>query len=84
MARKKHSRPCIQPLPTTATHSQPPVENPSGAAVLNEKQVAEYLNVSVACVRPWRLFRKGPRFLNMDSLAPGTPFSRNTFTILIS
>jgi excisionase family DNA binding protein len=35
--------------------------------MLNEHQVAEYLNLSVASVRRWRLFRKGPKFLKIGS-----------------
>jgi len=33
--------------------------------MLNENQVAEYLNMSVAIVRKWRLFSKGPKFLKI-------------------
>ncbi|MBI5086456.1 MAG: helix-turn-helix domain-containing protein [Acidobacteria bacterium] len=35
--------------------------------MLNEHQVAEYLNMSVASVRRWRLFRKGPMFVKIGS-----------------
>jgi excisionase family DNA binding protein len=46
---------------------QPPALRPPEIEVLNEKQVAAYLNISVATVRRWRLFRKGPRFVKIGS-----------------
>jgi predicted DNA-binding transcriptional regulator AlpA len=33
----------------------------------NERQVAEYLSVSVAAVRRWRLLRKGPKYLKIGA-----------------
>ena len=59
--------PAVQPASTTRP-SAPPGQNGLGAAVLNERQVAEYLSVSVACLRRWRLFRKGPRFLKIGRM----------------
>lgn len=35
--------------------------------LLNEHQVANYLNISVATVRRWRLFRKGPKYLKIGA-----------------
>jgi len=35
--------------------------------MLNEQQVADYLNMSVGVVRKWRLFRKGPKFVKIGS-----------------
>jgi predicted DNA-binding transcriptional regulator AlpA len=43
-------------------------KNQPEAEVLNEKQVAAYLAVTVSSLRRWRLFRKGPRFLKVGSL----------------
>jgi predicted DNA-binding transcriptional regulator AlpA len=33
--------------------------------MLNERQVAEFLNVSVKSLQGWRLFRKGPKFVKI-------------------
>ena len=35
--------------------------------MLNDTQVADYLNMSVASVRRWRVYRKGPKFLKIGS-----------------
>jgi predicted DNA-binding transcriptional regulator AlpA len=35
--------------------------------LLNEHQVAQFLNVSVASVRRWRLFSQGPRYLKIGT-----------------
>lgn len=35
---------------------------------LNERQAAAYLNVSVALMRKWRLFRQGPKFYKIGRL----------------
>jgi len=35
--------------------------------LLNEHQVAEILGVSVASLRRWRLLRRGPKFLKLNS-----------------
>jgi predicted DNA-binding transcriptional regulator AlpA len=57
--------------PTTRTPIPKPAVNlaPSSLAkpneMLNERQVADYLNMSVASVRKWRLFRKGPKFVKL-------------------
>jgi predicted DNA-binding transcriptional regulator AlpA len=39
----------------------------SNSSLLNERQVAEALNVSVASVRRWRLLRQGPTFLKVGA-----------------
>lgn len=36
--------------------------------LLTEPEVAERLRVSLACLRRWRLERRGPRFLKVGSL----------------
>ena len=44
-------------------------ESNRGAAVLlTEPEVADRLRVSLACLRRWRLERRGPRFLKVGSL----------------
>ena len=35
--------------------------------LLNETEVAEYLKMSVASVRRWRLFRTGPKFVKIGA-----------------
>lgn len=35
--------------------------------LLNEREVAQMLSVSVATVRRWRLLRQGPRFLKVSA-----------------
>lgn len=37
------------------------------ATLLTEPEVAERLRVSLACLRRWRLERRGPRFLKLGS-----------------
>ena len=53
----------------TAPKSSPvdPLSLPKLPEIMNEHQVAEYLNMSVASVRRWRTFRKGPKFLKIGS-----------------
>lgn len=38
------------------------------AVLLTESEVADRLRVSLACLRRWRLERRGPRFLKVGSL----------------
>ena len=38
------------------------------ATLLTEAEVAQRLRVSLACLRRWRLERRGPRFLKVGSL----------------
>jgi hypothetical protein len=47
-----------------------PIKPPSASdapELLNEHQVAEFLNMSVASVRRWRLFSKGPKYLKIGA-----------------
>ncbi len=37
-------------------------------ALMNESEVAQRLQVSVACVRRWRLERRGPKFIKLGAL----------------
>jgi len=50
--------PAVNPAPTN------PPSLPKQSEMLNER-VADCLNMSVASVRQWRLFRKGPRFVKI-------------------
>lgn len=43
------------------------------AILLNEIEVAKHLQVSIACVRRWRLERRGPRYLKIGSLVRYRP-----------
>lgn len=56
----------------TTTESRPVVRDDDGSRVtvmlLTEPEVAERLRVSLACLRRWRLERRGPRFLKVGSL----------------
>ena len=49
-----------------STGAQPDVQLP-GRDMLNERQLAEYLKISVPTVRSWRLFRKGPAYHKFGS-----------------
>ena len=56
----------------TTTESRPGFGDGDGSRVtvmlLTEPEVAERLRVSLACLRRWRLERRGPRFLKVGSL----------------
>jgi predicted DNA-binding transcriptional regulator AlpA len=63
-------QPVAQVLPRTAVEPTPPIKSetrPHLPEMMNERQVAEFLNMSVASVRRWRLFRRGPRFVKIGS-----------------
>jgi predicted DNA-binding transcriptional regulator AlpA len=48
---------------------KPQVVNPLHTnAMLNEKEVARWVGISVSGIRRWRLLRRGPRFLKIGSL----------------
>ncbi len=42
-------------------------------SLLTEIEVAKYLHLSVACVRRWRLERRGPRFFKIGALVRYRP-----------
>ena len=42
-------------------------------SLLTEIEVAKHLRVSVACVRRWRLERRGPRFFKIGALVRYRP-----------
>lgn len=56
----------------TTTESRLGLRDGDGSRVtvmlLTEPEVAERLRVSLACLRRWRLERRGPRFLKVGSL----------------
>lgn len=62
----ENRQPAEKPVARTTITSSTPVA-PKQAEVLNEKQVANYLTVSIGTVRRWRLLRTGPRFLKIGS-----------------
>jgi hypothetical protein len=47
--------------------------------LLNEKEAAKYLGVSVGMMRKWRLFRQGPAYLKMGRLVRYTPADLTKF-----
>jgi predicted DNA-binding transcriptional regulator AlpA len=55
--------------PGNSTVSNPPtVNSPSllkQPEMLTERQVAEYLNMSVSLLHKWRMLRKGPKFVKI-------------------
>lgn len=53
------------PLDTPAPIKPPPL--PGSSELLNEHQVAKLLQLSVASVRRWRLFRTGPKYLKIGA-----------------
>jgi len=53
--------PAVVPAPTN------PPSLPKQPEMMNEHQVAEFVQLSVASVRRWRLFRKGPKYLKIGS-----------------
>ena len=42
-------------------------------ALINEKQLSERLQVSLACLRRWRLFGDGPLYVNVGNLVRYRP-----------
>ena len=60
----EHRQPARTPIPKSAVNPAPPsLAKPN--EMLNERQVAEYLNMSLASLRKWRLFRRGPKFVKL-------------------
>lgn len=65
----EHSQPTVAAIAKPAVHAAP-IKRPSptkSTGMLNERQVAEYLNMSLGSLRRWRLFRKGPKYLKIGS-----------------
>ena len=42
-------------------------------ALINEKQLSERLQVSLACLRRWRLFGEGPLYIKVGNLVRYRP-----------
>ena len=55
-----------EPPPVTPAPIKPP-SLPDAPELLNEHQVAKFLQLSVASVRRWRLSRSGPKYLKIGS-----------------
>ena len=64
-----------KPIPKPATNKSGPITPtgikppsfPNTPELLNEHQVAGYVQLSVASVRRWRLFRTGPKYLKIGA-----------------
>jgi predicted DNA-binding transcriptional regulator AlpA len=71
-ARVRVSSPGRSEFNASASRSSPMFVNGEGnratAVLLTEPEVADRLRVSLACLRRWRLERRGPRFLKLGSL----------------
>ena len=71
----QHRQAAEKPLPKPAAKESPavhpaPIKPPSlpdAPDLLNEHQVAKFLQLSVASVRRWRLFRTGPKYLKIGA-----------------
>ena len=61
------AKPATTKPPTVALAPASEAAWPKHSEMLIEHQVAEWVNMSVATVRRWRLFRKGPKFLKIGS-----------------
>ena len=64
-----------KPIPKPAANESRPITPapikppslPDAPELLNEHQVAEFVQLSVASVRRWRLFRTGPKYLKIGA-----------------
>ena len=71
----QHRQPTAQAIPKPAAQEPPAVQPapikppslPDAPELLNEHQVAEFVQLSVASVRRWRLFRTGPKYLKIGA-----------------
>jgi predicted DNA-binding transcriptional regulator AlpA len=67
----QHRTATERPIPKPAANERPPVTPapslPDASDLLNEHQIAKFLQLSVASVRRWRLFRTGPKFLKIGA-----------------
>jgi len=62
----------VVPEPAKPTAVEQPKAKPSSTpkhetGLLNEHEVAAYLNISVGTIRRWRLFRTGPKFVKVGA-----------------
>jgi hypothetical protein len=68
--RQPIEKPIPKPTDTIPPAVIPATPNPPSRPkqeMMNEHQVADHLNMSVASVRRWRCLRKGPKFLKIGS-----------------
>ena len=65
--RQPAQLPASKPTVEKPAPNPPTAPNQSETGLLNEHEVARYLKISVASVRRWRLFRKGPKFVKIGS-----------------
>jgi excisionase family DNA binding protein len=61
------SRKIQPPVEKQTTGSQSTGSHTTQNEIVNERELAAYLNISVSGVRRWRLLRKGPPFLKIGS-----------------
>ena len=59
-------KPIVKPIVNNPPTVNPP-SLPKQPGMFNDVQVTEYLNMSVATLRRWRLFRQGPKFVKIGS-----------------
>lgn len=59
--------PAIKKPPAVHPATNTPPTHPTQSEMLNEHQIAEYVQMSVASVRRWRLFRTGPKFVKIGA-----------------
>jgi predicted DNA-binding transcriptional regulator AlpA len=60
------AKPAAQEPPAVHPAVKPP-PLPASPELLNEHQVAKFLQLSVASVRRWRLFRTGPKYFKIGA-----------------
>ncbi len=71
----QHRQAAEKPIPKPAANESRPITPapingpslPDAPELLNEHQVAKFLQLSVASVRRWRLFRTGPKYLKIGA-----------------
>jgi predicted DNA-binding transcriptional regulator AlpA len=71
----QHHQAAEHPIPKPAAKELPPLHSapikspslPDSPELLNEHQVAKFVQLSVASVRRWRLFRTGPKYLKIGA-----------------
>ena len=70
----QHRQAAEEPIPKPAANESRPITPapmkpflPDAPELLNEHQVAKFVQLSVASVRRWRLFRTGPKYLKIGA-----------------
>jgi predicted DNA-binding transcriptional regulator AlpA len=71
IAELENHKPRLNPAPAKAASDNPATTTtdslPERPEILNEMEVAEFVNMSVATMRRWRLLRTGPKYLKIGS-----------------